>query len=468
MDLPPKNQRAVETLQDVRSALAGYLDAFRTANTVPILDGQFPVVNEQQQMMFEAYSDNIDFEASRSIYINPQNIHAQEKFYADKLLWNDEATPTEIWTKYYGTIGFLNALIDQMDDVKDGTESERKSVKGEMLAHRAYYFFKLLQYFAPYQNMELGIPMYLHTGQEVVGVKMGRKKQSEVYEQIIKDLTEALESLATAPPDPQYNVFYTTRYLNHLLAQVYWFKAESAAKGAEDYQHAAEHASKAIEGTEADVPQTADEMRAVREGLRSTYPAIFQRGRFFNGLAPMYGSPFDYLGLMPAKIMIEQDLIDLFSSNDIRKGLYFTDNTLNSGWPSASKTSQIFIFPPEEAYLILAEAYYHTDPAKSLQTLNKFKAFRNADEKPGLNGQALLDEIVSERRKEFFAVTDMRWLDLKRYANKTITRNLKIFNKDYKMEAKPNGYQYALQIPTKELLENKEIKPNEGWNFIIY
>src|SRR5699024_12581058 len=81
LDLPPKNQRAVASLSDVESVLAGYLDAFTRSNTQPI-KGMMPIMSEEQNMMFEAYSDNIDFEANFSQYINPQNIHADEKFYA--------------------------------------------------------------------------------------------------------------------------------------------------------------------------------------------------------------------------------------------------------------------------------------------------------------------------------------------------------------------------------------------------
>lgn len=105
LDLPPKNQRAVTTLNDVKSALAGYLDAFVRTNTKPII-GPSPIITEAQNMMFEAYSDNFDFAGNMSQYINAKNIHAQEKFYANKLLFNDTETTDYIWNNYYAAIGF--------------------------------------------------------------------------------------------------------------------------------------------------------------------------------------------------------------------------------------------------------------------------------------------------------------------------------------------------------------------------
>ncbi|ULT27258.1 hypothetical protein KUH03_11160 [Sphingobacterium sp. E70] len=71
LDLPPKNQRAVTTLDDVKSVLAGYLDMFARSNTSPIV-GQAPIMNEAQNMMFEAYADNFDFAGNMGQYINPK------------------------------------------------------------------------------------------------------------------------------------------------------------------------------------------------------------------------------------------------------------------------------------------------------------------------------------------------------------------------------------------------------------
>lgn len=65
-----------------------------------------------------------------------------------------------------------------------------------------------------------------------------RLSQQEVYKRIIGDLTEAL-NYETA--NDTWNVFYNKDIIHALLAQVYTFKAESAAKEEKDWEEAEKH-----------------------------------------------------------------------------------------------------------------------------------------------------------------------------------------------------------------------------------
>ena len=472
LDLPPKNQRAVTTLNDVKSVLAGYLDAFAKTNTRPIV-GPYPIITEQQNMMFEAYSDNIDFAANMSQYLHSTNSFGKEPFYANKFLFNDMETPDYVWTNYYQAIGFLNALIDQSDDLREADPQELKRVKGEMLAHRAFYVFKLQQYFAPLNDEAMGIPLYLHTGEEVIGVETKRLKQSEVYTIIINDLTQALAYYEEVGPNQGYSRFFNSRYIQNLLAQVYWFKAESSAKHVDDYKHARDYALGAINGVDNYIPSTLTAFRAVQRNTDPQYPAIYMQSMAFNYVAAIYGNPFAMYGLSPANLKVADDLFNLFDASDFRKEAYFEGHNISNSWPDGGPNDQkplrVHLFTPEEAYLILAESYYRLDqPDQALNTLNHFKSFRGATERNDLAGTAILTEIINERRKEFFGDTDKRWLDLKRYKIKTIERTLRFFEKDYTVKVEPGDYHYALPIPLSELQENPDIIPNGGWNPIVF
>ncbi|MCA5005024.1 RagB/SusD family nutrient uptake outer membrane protein [Sphingobacterium bovistauri] len=471
LDLPPKNQRAVTTLNDVKSVLSGYLDAFARTNTRPIV-GPIPIVTEEHNMMFESYADNIDFVANLNRYIAPNNTK-NEQFYANKFLFNDIATTDAIWNTHYQAIGFLNALIDQCDELVEADSEELRRVKGEMLVHRAYYIFKLQQYFAPMNKEELGIPLYLHTGKEVVGIRMMRKRSSEIYDVLTGDLKVALQYYKEVGPNSGYSRFFNDRYIQNLLAQVYWFKAESASKQNEDYQFAKEYALGAIEGVDGYIPKTTLEFQTVQKNRNPDYPAFYQESIAFGSVGPIYGSNLDYIGFSPNNLKVSTDFHSSFDATDIRLSAYFTGTNISSNWPDGltpvQKYIRIHLFAPEEAYLILAEAYHRlgeTDLA--LGVLNKFKSFRGASQKSGLSGQTLLDEIIKERRKEFFGDTDKRWLDLKRYANVTIDRRFTFFGKTYAVKVEPNSSYYALPIPLSELQENPDLIPNEGWNPIIF
>ncbi|MDE7073859.1 MAG: RagB/SusD family nutrient uptake outer membrane protein, partial [Odoribacter sp.] len=434
LDLPAKNERSVQSLDDVKSVLSGYLCGQATPGYRSII-GLSPLFSSDMVVMFEAYSDNIDFnQAVPDYYLVDMNQHMQERQYANVCLWNDFDTPKSVWMNYYEVIGFLNALIDQMDEVSFDSQEEWNRVMGELVTHRAYYLFKLLQYFAPYQDAKLGIPVYLHTGEEVVGISMLRKTQAEVYSIILSDLNRANELLAVTEPEESFNLFFRKLRVNHILAQVYWFKAESGVKEDTDYENAAKYAKNAIEGTETLIPKTTAEFMSVAANANSSYPGLYMRGNTYAATAGIYGSTWDYIGYEPSNVPVEQDFYLLFSEDDIRHDAYFSaPATIASSWPDGKsygqKNGNCVLFKPEEAYLILAEALYHTG-GDAAGVLNTFKSFRNAGNAAGLRGESLLMEIMNERRKEFFADTDKRWLDLKKYGG-TIRRHLVFFEKAY-------------------------------------
>jgi starch-binding outer membrane protein, SusD/RagB family len=493
LDLPPKNQRTVTTVGDVKSLLASYLKGVGELRVKPLYGSVMPMAPAETQVFFEAYSDNIDFEAAvTQTYLKPNNNHLkQEAGYADLLLWNKFTTPEFIWKNHYEVIGFLNSLIDQMEEIKEATPQERDQLLGEMYVHRAYYFFKLLEYFAPYNKANLGIPVYLHTGQGVVGIDMARKSHAEVYQVILEDLNNALQMIGKTAPLAGYNVFYSKRYINHLLAQVYWFKAESPAKETSDYEKVKTHALGAVEAVEAFIPTTATALINAYAAKDPNYPALCMENNSQGAISPIYGSCFQYLSpgqFGPENIPLSAEFASLFTANDIRIAAYFNMDPARAGgkvgtagktlgwqWPTDGSVTGNFkrgnacLFKPEEAFLMLAEAQYRLNAiGDCITTLNKFKSFRNAGTANGLSGTALLNEITNERRKEFFGDSDKRWLDLKRFANKTITRNLTFFQKNYTLTVSPNDYRYALPIPLSEIQENRNIVPNEGWVPIEY
>lgn len=488
LDLPAKNERTATTASDIKTLLGSYLKGIAELRMKPLYGNVMCMVPAGSVVMFESYSDNIDFErALTQTYLQANNYHLKlEQGYADLLLWNNYTAPTQLWTQHYEIIGFLNSLIDQMDEITDATPQQRDQFIGEMRVNRAYYLFKLLEYFGPYNKAEMGIPVYLHTGEGVLGIPMPRKSHAEVYQIILDDLNAALEMLSRTAPLTGYNVLYSNRYIHHLMAQVYWFKAESPAKETSDYENVKTHAEIALEGTEIAIPTTAVDMINAYGGRNPNYPALCQENNSQGAVSPIYGSCYQYLSpgaYGPEDIPLSEEFASLFTPGDLRILAIFNNDparaggktgtegrTLNWAWPSDGTTSgsvkrgNICLFKPEEAFLMLAEAQYRLNaPGDAIQTLNRFKNLRNAGTADGLAGEALLQEIINERRKEFFGDSDKRWLDLKRYGNKTVTRSLTFFQKTYDLSVAPNDYRYALPIPLTEVEENPDIVPNEGW-----
>lgn len=478
LDIPPKNTVAVISYKDVKATFSGYLQAFAIEGGNPLYGGINVVFEPDVLQMFEAYSDNIDFENGMSTYLSNRNYNVRgdrEKYYADYFLYNQYDIPEKIWNNYYEAIGFLNGMQTRLEELPGGNQMERDQLSGEILMHRSYYIFKLLQYFAPYDKADMGIPVYLDTSGEVVGVSMPRKSHAEVYEIIINDLKKVVEYLAETAPDAEFNVWYNELFVNNLLAQVYWFKAESAAKESSDYENAKIHATIASAGQSSRIPQTKNDIYSMWRGQFDGYSGYFNRSSSFGGVAAIYGSAWIYGGYAPINIPVKSDLTSLYEDTDVRIGVYYESDSVTmtfntvEGNDYGGKRGSFSIFRPENAYLILAEANYRLgDEAGAISVLDEFKSLRQAGISVGLSGEALLEEIINERRREFFTREDHRWLDLKRYGNKTITRQFTFYDESYSVTVEPNDFRYALPIPITELEENPDMIANPGWTLIEY
>lgn len=97
------------------------------------------------------------------------------------------------WRYYYRVAYAANDVIAGLggNDAVPASASDKSSM-GQAKAMRAYAYFYLMQYFTTGYNPEaLSIPLYTDTGVD----GKPKAKQSEVYGQIVKDLTEAVDLL---------------------------------------------------------------------------------------------------------------------------------------------------------------------------------------------------------------------------------------------------------------------------------
>jgi len=273
----PTNERALRGYEDVKSMFSRYMyDQYEMV--LPnhnLTNANKRHFTSDMLLMFEAYADNIDAEFSWSIYTDRWNNtvpNNREIVYANWFLYNNFSVPEQIWNEYYRQVGFFNTYIDAMEDFDDCTEQQRHQLVGEIKMHRAYYLFKLYQYFSQYNSEKDGIPIYLYTGDEVVGVELPRKSHTEVYEILLDDLLSVKEMLDETEPKNSFNVLYNQRSLNNLLAQVYWFKAESPAQESNDYQLLKEVATVAAEGINGITATSASDYLKTKQGAHSPYP----------------------------------------------------------------------------------------------------------------------------------------------------------------------------------------------------
>ena len=87
------------------------------------------------------------------------------------------------WSAWYNGINRANMLIANINKPAMN-ETARQVIKGEALFLRAYYYFQLVSNYG-------GVPLRLEPLKGVTDVTKARATAREVYEQVIKDMTEA-------------------------------------------------------------------------------------------------------------------------------------------------------------------------------------------------------------------------------------------------------------------------------------
>ena len=460
LDVTPKNVISMDDMESIKQSLASFLrnirdDGWSSLPSSPFQGNTYGIV---------AYTEEWDLSQ-----LAENDFTDDEKRICD---WRNESNQS-LWGKYYSPIGFLNLIIHEAKTA-EGDKTMRDYVMGEAYAMRAYCFFKLLQYFAPYKDNELGIPVCLETYEDFESVTLERSTQKEVYRQILSDLKEAEMRLQSTPTRESYNLMYCEEVINRLYAQVYHFKAMSAAAEEEDWKNAIVYAERETNGKE--LESNPEELKAlfnVGEGyslksqespLRVKYGGSMGFGTLFSNKKPnetfrqayfpeengdirekLYYQIVEYFDW--GSFQTVKDLkINNYSSYDVWRGDYY----------------YLFCaFRLAETFLIQAEAYVRTEQLEKAQTiLRRFKEARytEAFQIPNTK-EALLDEILWERQKEFVAEGDVRWLDMKRLGVKT---ERTIGGETFKL----NGYEdyrYAFPIPLSEINNNKYIEQNPGW-----
>src|SRR5690554_803970 len=142
------------------------------------------------------------------------------------------------WKLLYSAIGITNTAIERAPAV-DMNESTKSLRIAEVRFLRALYYFYLVQQFGD-------LPLMLNEVTEII-TTAERSPESEVYQQIIGDLKEAVEALPTSQSD--YGRI-TKGAAQHLLSKVYLTRGYRDFAETTDFQMAAELAEAVINSNE--------------------------------------------------------------------------------------------------------------------------------------------------------------------------------------------------------------------------
>ena len=356
------------------------------------------------------------------------------------------------WNYSYDIINQANSLINGIE-ASDLSEIDKKELIAQGKALRAFFYFQLTMEFNQtysYDPSAEALPIYLELSLE--GKPMSSLQ--EVYDLIVDDLTYATENLT----DSRLGKSYINKAVaSGFLARVYqvlgnWPGAEQAA------------------------------IDAYGGGSVSSVlaPSTYQDG--FNDISNIewiWGSPqsddqsnyyyvaphvmSDHINGPYNGVYVNNDFVALFTSTDVRytfQNYYGVDVTsfqhyITNKFTFSFDADMPYMRTPE-MILVEAEAKYHNGSQElAHDLLYALQSNRDPEAVKSLNtGQALLDEILVERRKELYAEIGVEWFDAKRYRlGIPRTGNQRLMNAGLE----PDDKKFFLKIPQAEIDANPNI-----------
>ncbi|MBE2231680.1 MAG: RagB/SusD family nutrient uptake outer membrane protein [Chitinophagaceae bacterium] len=374
---------------------------------------------------------------------------------------------------YFKIIANANMIIANIDNA-EGPEADKKIIKGQALAYRAWCYHQMVQLFgkrfdAAGANDSPGVPLVLAPTNEPAP----RASVAEVYTQINKDLDDAIVNLAG----------YTRANKSHLNVNVAKGLKARVALTMQNWTVAAQMASEARQGIS--LMSNAQYLSGFNdytnpEWMWGSKQQEDQQTFFYSFFAYMSVN-FNSSNIRGNPKAINSLLYNQISATDVRKQLWDPTGT-NTAFPippgglRRPYMNRKFVAPggsgisigdlpymrAAEMYLIEAEALARagqtTPAAQALFTLVKN---RDANYTLSTNtGQALIDEILIHRRVELWG-EGFRFYDLKRL-NQPLNRNgaNHISSLAVVFDVPAGDKQWEFLIPQSELNTNPLVTQN--------
>jgi len=350
-----------------------------------------------------------------------------------ELNWNGELSDFAVLDGLYN--GIINANL-----VINNTNLEETNnvlnYKGEAKIARGLAYFYAVSYYSPDPkagvNQEFGVPLNL--GLYDPQIKLPRATVAEVYQQIIKDLTEAIDMMTNLDPVDKGHLSPIAAKL--LLSKVYLTRGQAG-----DYEKSIDYANQVIAGGNSF--QSIDKTKYVkyfnssfRKESENQLETIWEINMNDNpsenpGINLALSSLYAFDGAK-RRLLFVKDFYDSFPTTDVRRSLlsnggastldtprgYWTKKyvkTMYSGevgdYSKPEPYSQnVKVLRMSEAFLNKIEALYKIgNTSQALTELNAFAISRGGS----TYTTATIDNILKERRKEFFS-EGQRFFDLKR------------------------------------------------------
>ena len=394
-------------------------------------------------------------------------------------------TSTVAWQSPYIVIGRANRIIAAAESGSLSDAAEAKATIDQYAAEakvlRALAHFDLVRiYGKPYtedQGASLGVPLI--TAVLESSAKPARSTVKEVYDQVLKDLTEAINSNALATETtPGYVSVWGAKAI---LSRVYLNMG--------DYANALTTAEDVINNSGATLWTRDQYFKAWDASTPNESEFLFR----LNVASSTDNNDLNGIGNLQQRegykeMVATKKFVDMLTAdpNDVRNDMFLPAtatkevatygtnkvylNKLRGVGGNLRTVTIVPIIRLSEIYLTAAECAFRTgDKAKAVEYLNDLVKNRTTTEASLATADNItLDRILVERRKELIG-EGQRYFDalrnnetIVRYTSdadkgwhKTLSKEAQSFNRDF--------FKAIAAIPQAEINANPQIKQNEGY-----
>ncbi|MGJ5643063.1 RagB/SusD family nutrient uptake outer membrane protein [Formosa sp. S-31] len=442
-----------------------FLDVVPTGSKIPNTIEDFDKLLENPEPTYIGWANIVhmdpDILLTDELYNGLLNDFQRNQYRWSSELYLQNETDNS-WKYRYKNIYVYNLIIQDINDadLSERTEEDRKVIKGQAYAQRAFSYFYLVNEYAPhYSNATLNTPAVPMPLQPDLTAQLPRSTVGEIYAQIEKDLNTAEPLLENFTAIDETNFRPGKASILGLRAWIALYKG--------DFEAAKTYADEALSLYNFMYDYTQFTLRTpgnTWSGL-STNELYFGTTTQDNVWAKYYNFSYNRPGML-----YNPDLIPLYDQdNDYRFVLYanhFTyagaDVSPNFAYSRINSERQVGVTTPD-LYMISAEGHARTgNTATAIERLNTLLDNRILNYTPMSSSDfsgdaALLQFIKDERRKEFFA-TGKTWFDMKRYhaygeSIPTFTRTID----GQTITLEPGSDKYVVPISPKILNQNPNL-----------
>lgn len=412
-----------------------------------------------------------------------------------------------IWSQSYTTIRRVNTLIKGASTITPASGAQTlqyNNTLGEARAIRALAYMNLLAYFSPNMKDNGALGVMLTTEPAIVGEKLPRVTNGEIWAVVESDLDFAYNNISPAhqalPATAHNSSFYIRKAaVQAIRARMYVYRG--------NYTLAAQYAQSAITesglglSVATPIPSgtvgspawntqfynvsggTSPYRKMLVDVVAATDENIFKLSRPATGSGGIGGlwttNTTDYSGAPWWTLGLNVYNAITSLPNDIRRYAFIDPTSKDNFWvidkyPGKGTTplkNDVKMFRISEMYLILAEAAAQsnlTQAADYVRQVRQARVYSGTVTAPVYATKIdALRDILKERRVEL-VLEGHRYIDLKRLGQEAgvgIDRNT---NDDWVSSSTPltlsvTDYRFTLPIPASEIAGNPGIQQNQGY-----